>query len=223
MANTGLTDLRLVEPAAELDDDAWSFAMHAHDRLRAARRFPSLPAALEGVELVAATASLRDRPWPQPVVAPRELPRRLAAHGGTSAVVFGSEVSGLTAGELACATFLVQIPAAPDNPTYNLAQAVLLVAYELYLGRGAPGSTSPAPVERAPAPQVERLFRSLEQLLEQVGFARDTTIRRVSLDLRQLLARAELSQREAMLLAGILRRARRALGAAPRRRNAKSL
>jgi tRNA C32,U32 (ribose-2'-O)-methylase TrmJ len=85
------------------------------------------------------------------------------------------------------------------------------VAHELYLARGAPGAIASTPVERAPVQQVERLFANLERLLEQVGFARDTTIARVARDLRQLLARAELSQREAMILAGILRRSRRAL------------
>jgi TrmH family RNA methyltransferase len=217
MANTGLADLRLVEPATALNDTAFAFAMHAHEILDGVRRFPTLAEALADAELVVATASLRDRPWPQTVLTPRELPERLArgSAGARVALVFGSEVSGLTAEEMARATLLVRIPAAPANPTLNLAQAVLLVAYELYVARGAPGAIESRPVERAPAQQVERLFRSLEGLLEQVGFARDTTIRRVALDLRQLLARAELSQREAMILAGILRRSRHAFARRP--------
>jgi TrmH family RNA methyltransferase len=219
MANTGLVDLRLVEPAAELDEPAWAFAMHAHDILRGLRRYGSLADAVADRGLVVATASLRERPWPQPVLTPRDLATRLAepGHDPRLALVFGSEVSGLTAEELARAALLVRIPAAPANPTLNLAQAVLVVAYELYLARGAPDAIASRPVERAPARQIERLFASLERLLEEVGFARDTTIRRVSLDLRQLLARAELSQREAMILAGILRRARHAMARRERR------
>ena len=68
MANTGLDDLRLVEPAAEIDNEAYSFAMHAHAILRGARRFDSLAEALADRDLVVGTASLRERPWPQPVL-----------------------------------------------------------------------------------------------------------------------------------------------------------
>lgn len=214
MANTALENLRLVEPAAPLNDSAFAFAMHAHDILHRVERFPSLVEALAGFDLVIATASLRERPWPQEVLAPRALAERLFAEGASApsriALVFGSEVSGLTGEELARAALLVRIPAAPGNPTLNLAQAVLILGYELYVAQGARGAIASSPVERAPVQQVERLFANLENLLVEVGFARDTTIHRVSRDLRQLLARAALSQREAMILAGILRRSRHA-------------
>lgn len=213
MANMGLTELRLVEPAPELGDTAFAFAMHAHSILRGAGRYPSLEAALADRDYVVATASLRDRLWPHPVVAPRALPEHLAsqAPGARVALVFGAEVSGLTSDELARARVLVSIPAAPANPTLNLAQAVLLVAYELYVARGAPGAIALEPVSRATAFQIEHLFGRLQELLAEVGFARDTTIRRVARDLRQLLARATLSEREAALLSGLLRRTRNAL------------
>ena len=87
----------------------------------------------------------------------------------------------------------------------------LLVAYELYVARGAPGAIALEPVSRATAFQIEHLFGRLQELLAEVGFARDTTIRRVARDLRQLLARATLSEREAALLSGLLRRTRNAL------------
>lgn len=213
MANTGLSELHLVEPAAPLDDTAFAFAMHAHPILHQARRHPALDAALSEFEFVVATASLRGRGWSREAATPRQLPARLAALGTQTrvALLFGSEVSGLTGEELARAALLVSIPAAPANPTLNLAQAVLLVAHELFVASGAPGAIANEPVERAPAQQVERLFANLERLLAEVGFARDKTIARVARDLRQLLARAELTQREAMILAGILRRTRHAL------------
>ena len=105
----------------------------------------------------------------------------------------------------------MSIPAAPANPTLNLAQAVLLLAYELYVARGAPGAIALEPVSRATVFQLDHLFGRLEELLAEVGFARDTTIRRVARDLRQLLARAGLSEREAALLSGLLRRTRNAI------------
>jgi len=216
MANMDLADLRLVEPATALGSTARAFAMHAHEILDGARRYPDLAAALADREVVVGTASLRDRTWPQPVLAPRELPGWLEreAAGARVALVFGSEVSGMTAAELARTQVLVRIPAAPAQPTLNLAQAVLLVAYELYVARGAPGAIEVAPAERARTEQVERLFERLEALLAEVGFARDTTFRRVALDLRQLLGRASLSEREAVILTGIVRRTRHALARA---------
>lgn len=213
MSNLGLERLLLVAPAAALGNTAYAFAMHAHPILDRAERHPDLGTALAGFHFIVGTASLRDRGWAQPILAPRELPSHLARHaaGARVALVFGSEVSGLTREELVRASVLVRIPAAVENPTLNLAQAVLLVAYELHLARGAPSLAAPEPVARATVFQQERLFRQLATLLADVGFARDTTIVRVEQDLRQLFARAELTERESMILAGILRRARHAL------------
>jgi tRNA/rRNA methyltransferase len=215
MANMGLDELHLVEPAASITaEPARAMAMHAHHVLDGARRHADLAAALAGFEVVVGTASLRERAWSQPVLAPRELPGWLAreAPGAPVALLFGPEVSGLTAAELVRSTVLVSIPAAPEQPTLNLAQAVLVVAYELYLAAGGPDAPpAVAEVERATVFQIERLFSDLERLLAEVGFARDTTIRRVARDLRQLLARARVTEREAMIVAGILRRTRRAL------------
>ena len=213
MANMGLTRLMLVEPAPELGNTAYAFAMHAHSILQSAERHDSLQAALGEFDYVVATASLRERLWPHAVVPPRDLPGHLAhnAAGARVALVFGAEVSGLSSDELALANALVSIPAAPANPTLNLAQAVLLVAYELYVARGAPGAIALEPVSRATVFQVEQLFTRLQQVLSEVGFARDTTIRRVARDLRQLLARAGLSEREAALISGLLRRTRNAV------------
>jgi len=219
MANMGLARLLLVEPAARLGDLARAFAMHAHHVLDGAERHADLDAALAGFDIVVGTASLRDRGWPQPVLAPRDLPAWLAreAAGAAVALVFGPEVSGLTTHELSRSTVLVSIPAAPEQPTLNLAQAVLVLAYELFVARGAPGAVATAPVARASVRQVERLFADLERLLETTRFARDTTIRKVALDLRQMLARAAVTEREAMILAGILRRTRHALARAGQR------
>jgi len=217
MTNMGLTQLLLVEPAPQLGDTAFAFAMHAHSILHRAERHDSLAEALAQFDFVVATASLRERLWPHPVLPPRELPAHLARHaaGARVALVFGAEVSGLASAELARANVLVSIPAAPANPTLNLAQAVLLVSYELYLARGAPGAIALAPVSRATVFQTEHLFGRLQELLAEVGFARDTTIRRVARDLRQLLARAGITEREAALISGLLRRTRNALARRP--------
>ncbi len=213
MSNFGLSRLLLVEPAASLGNTAYAFAMHAHSILDRAERHADLASALAGFRAVVGTASLRDRGWSQPILAPRALPDYLVdlAPGAEVALLFGSEVSGMTREELVRSEVLVRVPAAVENPTLNLAQAVLVLAYELHLARGAPAAPTPPPVARASAIQVERLFEQLATLLAETRFARDTTIVRVAQDLRQMLARAAVTEREVMILSGILRRTRHAL------------
>src|SRR5271169_29741 len=148
MANMGLRRLILVEPAAALGPTARAFAVGAREVLEGCSRVGSLREALAPFPRVVGTTSTRDRRPAAPLIGPRELPRRLAADppGTPVALVFGPEVGGLTNDELACANLVVSVPCAPEQPTLNLAQAVLIVAYELYQARlqeGAPGDAGP--------------------------------------------------------------------------------
>ena len=222
MANMGLSELRIVEPATELGDEARMFAVGARHVLEGAERFDSLATALAPFRRVVGTTSARDRRLSVPVVTPRELPEVLASdpsgpEGETpAALLFGSEVGGLTNDELALCSPVVIAPCAPEQPTLNLAQAVLLVTYELYvtLGAGAGGPpllrdpAEPVATREPPATasEVEGLFGHLEGVLGRVGFARDTTFRGVMRDLRQLASRAAPTDREVTILRGILRR-----------------
>lgn len=216
MANMGLSELRLVEPAAEIGGVGRAFAVGARDVLEGAERFASLAEALGPFRRVVGTTSARDRTLPVPVVTPRELAVELAAETPLpTALVFGSEVGGLTNEELALCHRIVTVPCAPRQPTLNLAQAVLLVAYELFLSpywRPAGEPLADAREEPpAPAESVEGLFGHLERTLTEVGFARDTTFAGVLLDLRRLAGRAGLTEREVTLLRGMLRRTGNAL------------
>jgi TrmH family RNA methyltransferase len=133
MANMGLTRLILVEPAAELGGVARAFAVGAREVLDRCSRAASLREALAPFARVVATTSTRDRSLAVPLIAPRELPALLAADPAAPvALVFGPEVGGLTNDELAFANLVVTVRCAPRQPTLNLAQAVLILAYELY-------------------------------------------------------------------------------------------
>lgn len=217
MANMGLDNLLLVEPAAEIGTVGRAFAVHAHHVLDGARRFDSLAEALAPYRHVIGTTSARDRYLPVPVVTPRELPGRLATldeeAGGPqpTALVFGSEVGGLTNDELALCHLVVTVPCAPEQPTLNLAQAVLIVAYELYVGRGAEPLAETRVDPPAPGGEVEGLFGHVDDVLRAVGFARDTTYEQVLGDLRRLAGRARVTSREVTMIRGMLRRTERAL------------
>jgi TrmH family RNA methyltransferase len=181
--------------------------------LEGAERFGSLAEALAPFRRVVGTTSARDRALSVPVVTPRELARRLPLAGADlpTALVFGPEVGGLTNDDLALCHWLVTVPCAAEQPTLNLAQAVLIVAYELYVAEGAEPLAETAVEPPAPTAEVDGLFDHLGGVLTDVGFARDTTFHGVVRDLRQLAGRARPTTREVTILRGVLRRVQNAL------------
>jgi tRNA/rRNA methyltransferase len=214
MANMGLGRMILVEPAPVFGDVAKAFAVGARHVLDGAVRVASVDAALAPFARVIGTTSARDRRLGVPLLGPRELPGFLAQDppGTPTALVFGPEVGGLTNEELARASAVVIVPCALLQPTLNLAQAVLLLAYELHMAGGAapavPGFREPP----ASGVEVEGLFSHLTQVLSQVGFDRDTSFVGVLRDLRAAASRAALSSHEIAILRGICRRVDRRLG-----------
>jgi TrmH family RNA methyltransferase len=215
MANMGLGRLILVEPAAKIGNVATAFAVGAKHVLDACERHPSLPAALAPFRRVVGTTSSRDRRWDVPLLHPRELPARLAQDppGTPTALVFGPEVGGLTNDDLALASLLVTIPCSPAQPTLNLSQAVLILAYELYQARAEipPPATVGHPEPPASTAEVDGLFEHAADVLHRIGFDRDSSFEGVLRDLRRLVSRAGPDSRDVAILRGICRRAQRAL------------
>lgn len=221
MANMGLDRLILVEPAAELGDVAKAFAVGARPILENAVRVPSLREALAPFRRVVGTTSTRDRTLGIPVLTPRELPAWLAQDqpGTPTALVFGPEVGGLTNEDLALASAIVTIPCSPVQPTLNLAQAVLILVYELFLARGETPATVTAEEPPATAAEIDGLLQHAAGVMEKVGFARDDSFPGVLRDLRRLAARAAPGSRDVRILRGICRRIEGALKSGGLRRS----
>lgn len=224
MANMGLEQLILVEPAVPIGHTARAFAVGAGAVLDRCRRADSIGAALAPFQRVVGTSSTRARALEDRFLTPRELPAALGADpaGTATALVFGPERTGLTTDELALLSPIVRIPTSARQPTLNLAQAVLILSYELYLAElardGADGHRSA--VERAPEPaaglaDVEGLFDHLGEVLPAIGFARDDTAEATVRDLRRFFARAAPTEREVSIFRGILRRTQRSLDRLP--------
>ncbi|HYN21568.1 MAG TPA: RNA methyltransferase [Thermoanaerobaculia bacterium] len=215
MANMGLDRLILVEPAPEIGKVATAFAVGAGHVLRAAERKPTLREALAPFRRVVGTTSARDRRWEVPLLPPRDLPGWLAQDppGTATALVFGSEVGGLSNDDLSLASVIVTIPCSPVQPTLNLAQAVLIVTYELFVSRSEipPPATVGHPEPPATTQEVEGLMEHAAEILGRIGFDRDSSFPGVLRDLRRLIARAAPDSREVAILRGICRRAQRAL------------
>ncbi|HWM95058.1 MAG TPA: RNA methyltransferase [Thermoanaerobaculia bacterium] len=218
MANMGLDRLILVEPAPAIGRVATAFAVGAKHVLDACERKPTLREALAPFRRVVGTTSARDRRWDVPLLSPKELPAWLVQDppDTPTALVFGPEVGGLTNDDLSLASVLVTIPCSPVQPTLNLAQAVLILAYELYIFRGSRGELPPPATVGHPDPpatsaEVDGLFDHATDVLHRIGFDRDDSFEGVLRDLRRLAARAAPNSRDVAILRGICRRAQRAL------------
>jgi len=221
MANMGLDRLILVEPAAEIGKIGTAFAVGARSILDNIERVPDLHQALAPFRRVIGTTSTRDRRLGIPLLSPRELPGWLAQDppGTPTALVFGPEVGGLTNEELALASAVVTIPCSPVQPTLNLAQAVLVLSYELFVAGDAEAAPVAPPKPPASAGEIDGLLGHAAEVLERVGFARDDSYAGVLRDLRRLAARAAPDSRDVRVLRGICRRTLGALGGKEKVRN----
>ena len=213
MANMGLEELVLVAPEQEPARVARAFAVGAGAILDRARTVATLEEALAPYSRVVGTTSARARDSETELVHPGDLPPLLARDDKHTrvAIVFGPEASGLTREELSRCSYRVRIPCDSRQPTLNLAQAVLIVAYEIHRQRATGISESEALPIPATGGEIEGLFSQLVPLLERIGYARDDTFSSVLRELRRLVARAGPTGREVTLLRGICRRAKNAL------------
>lgn len=204
--NFGVTDVRLVEPACEPDEEAFRLASGADERLLAMRRFPTLIDAVADFDAVIATSSLRGRTERRRLTL-AELPEFLSSLGGAARVayVFGRERSGLTEDERSRAAATLTLPTDPAFPTMNLAHsvAVILAVHRAFGPLVAPLAREE---ELAPSRELEGAVEHWDRALEAIGFY-DTGHRERSLrDWRRIVASRPLSSREVAILRGVANR-----------------
>jgi tRNA/rRNA methyltransferase len=205
MLNFGLTELRLVAPR-----DGWPnpqagpAASGADVVLERATVFDSVADAVADCTHVYAT-TVRKRGVTKPVVTPEAAARAIHTAAGRSAILFGPERSGLETDDVAVARTIVTVPINPEFGSLNLAQAVILVAYEWSKGQAL---ASPPRVDvDPPAPQVELdgMIAQLDTLLDDGGYYfppdRTPATRRM---LRTLLTKPGWSTQEVRTVRGIL-------------------
>ncbi len=204
MKTMGLSRLYLINPRHFPDPQAEAMAAGADDVLQNAVVCGSLGEALQGAVFVAGmSARLRD--ISMEVKTPREAMPELLRHAAAQpvALLFGTEMSGLTNEELGCAQALVNIPADPAFSSLNVAAAVQVMAYELSVAAQAFVPQAPgAPL--AAHEQLEGLYDHLERTLFEIGFFTTQNPARLMQRLRRLFARARLEPEEVNLLRGIL-------------------
>jgi TrmH family RNA methyltransferase len=205
MMNTGLERLRLVKPEIF---DAYRIAGIAHGAERLIDRiefFETLDDALANTGRVIGTTSRRRTAsyvWQYPREAAPELVGLAASLEAPVALVFGPEDRGLSNEDLDRCERLLVVPTNPSHPSLNLAQAVLLVCYELMLA-ATDASALPVPKRGAtPATpeQMDWMFDDARKALETIEFFKSRNAPTVMRSLRAILRRSDMSGRDAALL-----------------------
>ncbi|MCA1653494.1 MAG: RNA methyltransferase, partial [Sphingomonadales bacterium] len=171
MLNFGLTDLRLVSPRDGWPNPSAGPAASGADMvLERARLFDSVAAAVADCPHVFAT-TVRKRGLAVPVVSPEEAAREIRRHAEPSAILFGAERSGLETDEVAIAARIVTVPVNPEFRSLNLAQAVILIAYEWSKGAELAVPTEGDEAEpRASHAHLEGLIQQLYEALEAADY-----------------------------------------------------
>jgi tRNA/rRNA methyltransferase len=200
MRNFGFAELWIVGRHPELHPLAWWWASGADEIVEKATFVETLQEALADAHLSVATTSARGRDM-TPAMTPVDLAAAASGLTGeqTLALVFGREDSGLTREEVVQCQRTAVIPTLPEFPTMNLAQSVGVFCYELsQIAPATEGRTLPA------AGLVERFHQRSEALLMDVGFMRENNPH-IYDELRAVVARAALDERELTIILGILR------------------
>jgi TrmH family RNA methyltransferase len=203
MKNMGLADLVLVRPRDFPHREASALAAGADDVLANARVVDTVGEAIADCVFVAGTTS-RPRSYTWEFVTPRDLAARVGALPGDAraALLFGSERYGLGTPDLEHCNVLVRIPANPDYCSLNLAMAVQLLSYELFLEREQPRTQTQLDQPLAPAGDVEHFYAHLLEVMNEVGF--DDRTGHLMERIRRLFNRAQLDRNELNILRGLL-------------------
>lgn len=170
MLNFGLTDLRLVAPR-----DGWPnpsagpSAAGADSVLNEAGIYETTAQAVADCTQIFAT-TVRKRGDTKPVVGPDEAARAIYASGGQSAILFGPERSGLDMVDLGLARSILTVPINPEFGSLNLAQAVILCAYEWSRGKALAQPPKTDTLPPAPQSDLDDLIAHAERLLEAKNY-----------------------------------------------------
>ena len=211
MLNCGLSTLRLVAPRDGWPNErAQRAASGADIVLEKAEVFDTVGEAVADLERVVATTA-RNRELVQRIVTPRQAATEMhgwIGRGERVGILFGPERTGLENDDMVHADTALSIPLNPQFSSLNMAQAVLLVAYEWTAAgdQTPPERLSDHAARPATKEELQSLFDHLERALDQSGFLRNKEMRpSMVLNLRALLQRAEMTEQEARTIHGVIK------------------
>jgi TrmH family RNA methyltransferase len=209
MLNMGLARLRLVKPEEAFEPRRVAGIAHGTESLiERVEFFDTLDDAVRDAALVVGTSARRRTAayvWDAPRAAAAELVAWPATAAQPIALVFGREDAGLTNDELDRCDRLLVVPTNPRHPSLNLAQAVLLIGYELWLegGRSRPLPTPKRKSTLATSEDLRLFFEDLGRTLAAIEFFKARNEEAVLRTVRAVFRRARPTQREAKLLRAV--------------------
>ena len=206
MLNFGLTELRLVAPRDGWPNpDAGPAASGADVVLEGAQVFDGVAEAVADCSTIYAS-TVRRRDLIMPVVDPESMAGAIASSAARSAILFGPERSGLETEDVAIANHIVTVPINPEFGSLNLAQAVILLAYEWSKQKAL--SQPPAKAGEPPAPhaELEGLIEQANTELATAGYFHPPERMQVTKNtLRTIFTKAGWSSREVKAVRGVIR------------------
>lgn len=212
MKTMQLDDLHLVNPKLFPHAEATAMASGADDLLMRAKVWGTLEEAVADCGFcLGASARLRSLTWP--VVNPKEAAERILSESERHpvALVFGRERTGLTNEELSLCHELVHIPSNPDYSSLNLAMAVQVLSYELFMSSASGVAIAANAVDEtgadgvlATSEEMNYFYQHLQQVMIDTGFLDPAAPRHLMRRLRRLFGRARPDTSELNILRGIL-------------------
>jgi len=198
MKNFGLHHLVLIRPCDHLSDEARWMAVHAEDILQGSVIFESLAEGLKGIHFSMATTN-RKRDTHFPSFTPKEAAEKILeiSKDKNVALVFGRERTGLTNEEIHLCSTISTIPTFHEQTSINLAQAVLIYAYELFQTTlfGNPNFVW----DYAEADQMEILYKRIQSVLSLAQFESRKTLEDFMLGVRRVFGRTPFEDRDVRL------------------------
>lgn len=209
MKNMTMSNLCLVKPKLFPNAEATARASGADDVLARAAVYENLADAVADCQLVIG-ASARGRTISWPELTPRQCAEKVVLHEPQHkvAIVFGRENSGLKNHELDLCHFLLRIPCNSQYSSLNIAAAVQVVCYELFVATGVQSESvvgDKGEQALATATQMESFYQHLHQTLIDIGFMHPDKSKSIMRRLRRIYNRTLLDTKELDILRGILR------------------
>jgi tRNA/rRNA methyltransferase len=201
MKNMDLSRLIVVNGCSPLHANAYKLASGAEDILERAEESFTLREAISEMGCVVGTTSRRGKER-GPDLTPEALAKELIplSQKNLIGLAFGSEKEGLTNEELSFCHLCVRIPSVESFPSLNVAQAVMVVSYELFK---ASIEIPKKEIRLAQAEQLERMLEHMERTLIRIGFLDSDHPKRIMRGLRRLFGRSQMEEREVQILHGI--------------------
>lgn len=201
MVNTGMKNLRIISPVHEWPSKQASLASAEKDYLLNIEKFESLEEAIADLQIVFAT-SARRRDMIKQIFSPKSAAEKISQDIG---IVFGNERNGLTNEEISLCNFVIEIPSV-DFSSYNLAQSVLIVCYEIMIShRSLQNEFHTGKTKIANQNEVDNFLKNLEAELSQRNhFPSDKKHTLMMQTLKNLFKRAVLTSQEIQSMLGVV-------------------